>query len=399
MRAADAVALVAGSLRAWRARSLLTALGIAVGVAAVVVLTSLGEGLRRYVLAEFTQFGTHLVAVVPGRTTTLGISGAVINTVRPLTLEDAEALERLPEVAAAVPFVQGNAAVEAGGRSRRVLVFGADADLPAVWRFAVAAGRFLPADPPRRARPFAVLGARVRAALFPAVNPLGRRVRIGGERYRVVGVMAPKGQFLGFDLDDAVYIPVGRALAMFDREGLMEVDLLYRPELAVERVTAAVRRLLLARHGGEDFTLVTQTQMLEVLGSVLEVLQLAVAALGAISLLVGGVGILTIMTIGVAERTAEVGLLRALGARRGQILALFLGEAAAVALAGAAAGIAGGLLLALSAARLLPGLPVHVPWGYLAAAAATALAIGLAAGVWPARRAARLDPVEALRGE
>jgi putative ABC transport system permease protein len=396
---ADQLQMAWRGVAAHRLRSALTMLGIAVGIAAVVLLTALGEGVRGFVLSEFSQFGTNLLAVVPGKTNTLGLSPATIHTTRPLTLADADALARLPQVTAAVPALQGNAEVEWGARRRRVTVLGVGAEAPAVWRFEVATGRFLDPDGAGSARAQAVLGATLRRELFGERPALGERVRIGGERYRVTGVMAPKGQFLGFDMDDTVFIPAARAQRLFDRNGVMEIDLLYRPGSDVAALQAAVRARLVARHGHEDFTLVTQEQMLEVLDSVLGVLTFAVAALGGISLLVGGVGVLTIMTIAVTERTGEVGLLRALGAGRGQVVGLFLGEAAALAglggLLGVAFGAGGALLLGL----LVPALPVAVSWFYLGLAEALALLIGLLAGVIPARRAAGLEPVEALRAE
>ncbi len=399
MRTADLLRLTAGSLGFHHGRSLLSALGIAVGIAAVVLLTSIGSGLKAFVLGEFTQFGTHLMAVIPGKTNTLGLSGAIIGSVRPLSLDDAEALRGLPGVLDLLPSVQGNAAVKWNGRSRRVTVFGTGPAVPRVWRMRVALGRFLPADDPRRARPFAVLGHKLWRALFASRSPLGARIRVGGEAYRVIGVMAAKGQMLGFDLDDSVYLPVGRALALFDRSGLMEIDLLYRPGSDPKRLRERVRRRLLARHAQEDFTLITQDQMLDVLGGILDILTLAVAALGAISLLVGSVGILTIMTIAVRERRAEIGLLRALGAAHGQILGLFLAEAVVLSTGGGLAGVALGAGGAALLGWLLPALPTHTAWGYTALALGVATLIGLLAGVLPALEAARLDPVEALREE
>lgn len=395
----DQLNLTSSAIIAHRVRSLLTGLGIAVGIAAVVLLTSIGEGVQRFVMQEFTQFGTNLIAVSPGKTQTFGLSGAMISNVRPLSLEDAASLERIAGVEAVVPFVQGNAEVEANGRTRRTAVFGTGAAVPAVWQIAPSLGRFLPDDEPRRARPFAVLGSTLRSELFADRSPLGERLRIGSETYRIIGVMEPKGQMLGFDLDDSVYIPVGRAMAMFDRESLMEVNLLYGSGLDSEILANAIRRQLVARHGSEDFTIVTQDQMLEVLGSVLGVLTLAVAALGAISLLVGGIGILTIMTIAVSERTAEVGLLRALGAGRRQVIGLFLGEAMVLATIGGVVGLLLGGLGAWLLGLIVPGLPIRLAWGYVAASLLGATLIGLAAGVAPALRAAALDPVEALRGE
>jgi putative ABC transport system permease protein len=380
-------------------RSFLTALGIAVGIAAVVLLTSLGEGIHRFVLSEFTQFGTNLIGINPGKTTTAGIAGAIISNVRPLSLDDADALKRIPHVLAVVPVVQGNASVEAGKRTRRTTIFGVGADVPSVWQMQVASGRFLPDDDPRAARTFAVLGSKLKEELFGSDNALGQRIRIGGERYRVIGIMESKGQMLGFDLDDSVYIPAARALAMFNRESLMEIDLLYTKGTDADDVVKRVTTLLVTRHGTEDFTVTTQEQMMEVLGSVLNILTVAVGALGSISLLVGGVGILTIMTIAVNERTAEIGLLRAIGANRGQILGLFIGEAVVLAsiggLAGLVIGVGGAWLLGL----VVPALPTHTSWLYVFVAEILAVLIGLFAGVQPAFRAAGLNPVEALRAE
>lgn len=399
MRTRDLIGLTGGAIHAQPVRSLLTGLGIAVGIAAVVLLTAIGAGVQRFVIQEFTQFGTNLVAITPGKTETFGVSGAIISNVRPLSLEDAEALQRLPQVEAVVPFVQGNAEVEAAGRTRRTTVFGTGPDVPAVWQIEPALGRFLPADEPRRARPFAVLGSTLRKELYGNRSPLGERIRIGGETYRIIGSMTSKGQLLGFDLDDTVYIPVGRALAMFDRESLMEVDVLYHADADADELAEKIRERLVGRHGREDFTIVTQDQMLDVLGSVLEVLTLAVGALGAISLAVGGIGILTIMTISVNERTAEVGLLRALGAGRGQIVTLFLGEAVILAtlggLAGLALGTGGAWLLGIA----IPGLPTRMAWDYALLALLMAALIGSLSGILPALRAAALNPIDALRSE
>jgi len=395
----DSAKLATAALSSQRMRSFLTALGIAVGIASVVLLTSIGEGIHKFVLSEFTQFGTNLIAVSPGKTTTAGMSGAIISNVRPLSIDDALALGRSPKILGVVPFVQGNAPVEFGKRSRRTYVFGVGSQVPSVWQMKVAMGRFLPDDDPRTARAFAVLGSTVKDELLGSVNPLGRRIRIGGERYRVIGVMESKGQMLGFDLDDAVYIPTDRALGMFDRESLMEIDLLYAAGSSLNEIVKRVKALLIDRHGAEDFTITTQEQMLDVLGSVLNILTLAVGALGGISLLVGGVGILTIMTISVNERRAEIGLLRAIGAGRGQILSLFIGEAVVLASIGGLAGLMIGAGGAWLLGAIVPALPTHTPWLYVVLAEILAALIGLLAGVLPAHRAANLDPIEALRAE
>ncbi len=399
MRTRDFLHLTGSSLVARRMRSFLTALGIAVGIAAVVLLTSIGEGVHQFVLAEFTQFGTTLVGINPGKATTAGTSMGAFGTERPLTIEDAGALRHLPYVRAVVPFVQGNAEVEAGNRRRRTTIYGAGPQMPEAFSMKVKSGRFLPEDDPTAPRAFAVLGSKLRQELFADRSPLGQRITIGGYRYRVIGVMESKGTVLGFDLDDTVYIPAARALTLFNNESLFEIDVMYDEGTPVEKVVEGIRETLVTRHGRDDVTITTQQQMLDVLGSVLNVLTFSVAAIGGISLLVGAIGIVTIMTIAINERTNEIGLLRALGARQAQILGLFLGEAVVLAAVGGLSGLVLGTGIAWLLHAALPALPVHIPLVYVLLAEAIAVSIGLAAGVVPAYRAAQMDPVEALRAE
>ena len=395
----DFTRLSLSSIIAHRMRSGLTILGIGVGIAAVVLLTSIGEGIHKFVLNEFTQFGTTLIGINPGKATTMGTPIGIMGSVRPLTIDDAEALRRVPNAKTTVAAVQGNAEAEANKRQRRTTVLGVGPDMPEAFSMKIQLGEFLPRDDPRSPRAFAVLGSKLRNELFGTSNPLGQLIHVGGDRYRIVGVMEPKGQILGMDLDDVVYIPAARSLELFNRVGLMEIDLVYEEGADVDEVVAGIKRILINRHGKEDFTITTQQQMMDVLGEVLNVLTFAVGALGGISLVVGGIGILTIMTIAVKERTSEIGLLRALGAEKGHIHILFLGEATVLAGIGGAAG----LILGAGGARLLtiavPALPVHTPWSYVLFAEILAVLIGLLAGVLPARRAAGLDPVEALRTE
>lgn len=395
----DLIKLSFKSLLAQRMRSFLTILGIGVGIASVVLLTSIGEGIQQFTLAEFTQFGTNLIGVNPGRTTTLGTSGAIINNIRPLTIEDEESLRRIPGVIDTVSLIQGNGAVEYTNKRRRTTILGVGPSAARVWNMQVVQGRFLPEDDSRAARSYVVLGSRVKQELFRESSGLGQLIRVAGERYRVIGVMESKGQMLGFDLDDAVYIPTLRAMSLFNQQSLMEIDILYQNGLQSKTVSDRIKKVLKNRHGIEDFTITSQEQMLEVMGSVLGILTLAVGGLGAISLLVGGVGIVTIMTIAVNERTPEIGLLRALGADRRQILALFVGEAVVLAGIGGFVGLAAGAGIAWLLELFVPALPTHTPWLYAVYAEVLAAGIGLLAGVLPARNAAGLNPVEALRAE
>jgi putative ABC transport system permease protein len=387
------------ALTAHKLRTALSAGGIAVGIAAIILLTSIGEGIHQFVLAEFTQFGTHIINITPGKTQTHGGSVGSIGSTRPLTLDDVEALKAVPNARFTNSGVMGNAEIRHGNKSRRVMVYGEGPDFSQAFSMRVAIGNFLPHDSPDAARAFAVLGAKARDELFGAENPLGAVIQVGGYRFRVIGVMAPKGQILGFDLDDTVFIPTARALELFNREGVMEAHVIYRPDTPVETVVANIRRILLARHGREDFTITPQQQMLSTLNTVLGVLTFAVAALGGVSLLVGAVGIITLMHISVHERVAEIGLLKALGATRNGIRSLFLIESAGLSLLGGLTGLGVGGAIAWLLQTLLPALPVQVPWNYVAGALGISMLIGLGAGVMPAWMAARLDPVESLRTE
>jgi len=397
---ADVLRLALGSVVAHRLRSALTVLGIVIGIASVVLLTSLGEGTRRAILSEFSQFGTNLLAVTSGKVETHGIAGAVGGTTRPLTLGDARALRAVPGIEKVVPVVFGTARVSSGERARDAFVYGATSDGPEVWSFEVRLGRFLPETELDRATPVAVLGPKLKAELFGAENAIGRRIRVGGHRFLVIGVMAPVGQFVGLTLDDAVYVPVASAQQLFDQAHVMEIDALFTPGLPAEAVVAGVKRVLRARHDGEeDFTVMTQGEMLQSFGRVFAVVSVAVAAIGAISLLVGAIGILTMMWISVGERTAEIGLLKALGATRSDVRNAFLAEAALLSGVGGATGIAVAVSLGALVRLALPAVPFATPPAYAAAALGTAVAVGLVAGVRPARRAAALDPVENLRAE
>ncbi len=397
MRGGDVVRLAVGAVLAHRLRSSLSLLGIAIGIAAVIILTSIGEGTRQFILSQFTQFGTNLLAVTPGKTKTLGIPGVLGGSTHKLTLEDAIALRRLPGVKRAIPLVVGSARVATEGRGRSVTVFGVTSDMPELWKFTVRQGTFLPAGDSRRRAPVAVLGSKLKEELFGDANPLGRFIRIAAHRFRVIGVMAPKGQMLGFDIDDAVYTPVASAMQMFNMDELVEIDVTYSHERDTDAVVERIRRLLIGRHRGtEDFTITTQAAMLSALDGIMRVVTLAVGAIAGVSLIVGAIGILTVMWIAVGERASEIGLLRAVGATAGQVYRLLLFESVLLAGLGGALGAGIGLTLVLVAPLILPGLPVRVEPNYLVAALLISTTTGLLSGLLPARRAASVDPVDAL---
>jgi len=400
MNGLDLMRLALRALTMHRLRTLLTALGTGVGVAVVVLLTSIGEGLYDFIEHEATRFGTHFLVINPGKNETFGgPPGLSTNTVRPLTLDDALAIRRLDSVVAVAPAVMGLAEVERQGVKRNVTALGTGPELPEIFSFEVASGRFLPDEDFLAARPLAVLGSKLKNELFGAGSALGAHIRVSGQRFRVIGVLADAGTTVGFDLNDMVYVPVKHTMEIYNVLGLQEIDVRYREDRPAAEVEGDITRLLTARHGSEDFEITTQDQMLNTMRGILGTITGAVAALGGISLLVGGVGIFTIMTIAIQERIFEIGLLRSLGARRREVRRLFLSEALALGAAGGLLGLVLGQLAAWLLGALAPAVPVSVSVPYAAAALLIAVLIGMLAGVAPAVRAARMNPVRALRAE
>ena len=395
----DALRFALRALTAHRMRTFLSASGIAIGIAAVILLTSIGSGIQHFVLSEFTQFGTNILNITPGKIRTRGASTGSIGSVRLLTIEDSLALKSSRHAIYTNATVTGNAEVRGGGRSRRVTVYGQGPDFDRAFNMHTAIGQFLPADDPRNPRAFAVLGAKVHKELFGDANPLGSVLQVGGSRFRIIGVMASKGQVLGFDLDDTVFIPTARALEIFNREGVMEVQVVYPPAVPLDEVMEDIKRIMVERHGREDFTITPQQQMLSTLSTVLDVLTFAVAVLGGISLLVGSVGMITLMHIAVNDRMAEIGLLNALGATPTRIRILFLLESTALSTLGGMIGLMTGSGIAGLLSVFFSDLPVNIAWRYVQAAQILSGEIALGAGVVPAMRAARLNPVDALRAE
>ncbi|NBC49162.1 MAG: FtsX-like permease family protein [Gammaproteobacteria bacterium] len=400
MRIEDTLSSAAHTLTAHATRSWLTLLAVALGSAAVVLLSSLGEGARRYVLDEFTQLGTHLLIVIPGRNETTGGPPPLLGeTPRDLTLQDALALLRSPHIARIAPVAVGEAPVSAGSRSREVTILGSTSDYRAVRNLALAAGRFLPPGDPERAPPYAVIGQTLAEELFGSANPIGARIRIGDRRFRVIGLLEASGVSLGSNLADLALIPVSAAQALFDNPALFRILVQARGRSALDAAQDDILAIIRARHDGEDdVTVITQDALLGTFDRILGALTLAVAGIAAISLAVAGVLIMNVMLVSVSQRTAEVGLLKALGAREHDILGLFLSEALLLAAAGTAAGISLAYLgVALFNSQVAAFALAVPPWAPLAAATVS-LGTGLIFGLLPALRAARLDPVAALAG-
>jgi len=291
----------------------------------------------------------------------------------------------------------GEAPARFGSRQRDVTVIGTTAEMKSVRQLEVQSGRYLPEGEPSRAARVCVIGFDVQTELFRGANPLGEWLRLGDQRFRVIGVMRPRGVSLGIDLDEVVHVPVARSMELFNRTGLAaiwaEVGSLEQSETGKEAALA----LLKERHEGfEDVTITTQGSMASASSRILGALTAALGGIAAISLSVAGVGIMNVMLVSVSERITEIGLLKALGATRRQILAVFLVEASILStvggLIGLAVGYAGGRIIMY----FWPAFPVQPPLWAVVGAVTLALLVGLTFGLLPARRASALDPVAAL---
>jgi len=406
MKWADLLRFALQSLWSARLRSVLSLLAMAIGVAAVVLLTWLGESARAFIAAQFQSLGTNLIIVLPGRNETVGGAPPILSeTPHDLTIDDALALERSPAVQLVAPLAFGVApisyrAASAGpglrARERECPVLGSTHAMLAVRHLTLAAGRFFDGLDARRGAGVCVLGAKVSDELFSGEGALGKVVRLGDRRFRVDGVLQPMGTSLGIDIDDCVFVAVVDALTLFNRSSLFRILIQARSREAIAAAKADVARILEERHGEADVTILTQDAVMSTFDQVLAVLTAAVAGIAAISMFVAGILIMNVMVVSVTQRTREVGLLKAIGARRAQIRAAFLCEAVMLSSLGALFGLGAGAAVAALAGGLYPALEAPVPGYAIAAALTVALLTGIVFGVLPAQRAARLDPVEAL---
>jgi putative ABC transport system permease protein len=400
VRAADLLAFATQSLLRARMRSSMMLLAMAIGVAAVVMLTALGEGARRYVTSEFSSLGTNLIIVLPGRTETGGINPGVLggDTPRDLTLADAESLLRIPTVAQAAPLVVGQATVSSGRRERDTLLMGSTRTLFEVRSWGVKQGEMLPAIGWDQTASVCVVGGKIARELFPEGSAVGQWLRVGERRFRVIGIISSEGRSIGFDVQELVLVPVATAQAIYNRTTLFRILAQARSPEDIQRTRTAIIETLKGRHQGvEDVTVITQDALLSTFNSIFTVLTLALGAIATISLLVAGVLVMNVMLVAVSQRTAEIGLMKALGARPRQITSLFLTEAVLLALLGSLIGLAIGELITWAARQVLPFQAVAPTWAVVFGIV-VAIICGLVFGILPARRAARLDPVLALAG-
>ena len=393
----DTLLLSLRAVTSYRVRSLLIILAMALGVAAVVMLTALGDGARRYVVNQFSSIGTNLIAVMPGRAETSGafLGATMGRTPRDLTLKDAQLVGRLPQVKRYAPLNVGVAELSAKKRLRDVTVLGSTADLIPIRHMNLAQGSFLAHESEHSAQ--IVLGAKLAHEFFPASNAIGQRIRLDENRFLVTGVLAPQGESMGYNTDEIVIIPIDYAQSLFNTTSLFRILIEARSHSDIESAKTAIHDTLKQSHDGEeDVTIITQDAVLETFDRILHALTLAVAGIAAISLAVAGILIMNVMLVAISQRTPEIGLLKAIGANAADIRRLFFAEALWLSLAGTVIGFLLGQFGSLLLRLAYPQLPAWAPAWAILAGIIVALITGILASLLPSSRAARLDPVEAL---
>ncbi len=381
-----------------RGRTALMLLAMAIGVASVVALISLGESARAYVTEQFSAMGSNLLVVLPGRSETVGGPPPLLGiTPRDLTLDDAEALTRSHLIRRMSPVVVGAAPVSWREREREITVIGSSREIFVMRRLTVSQGVILPPADLGRGEAVCVIGHKAKAELFGNESALGRKVRIGDRHFRVIGVLQEKAKSLGDELADMVIVPIALAQQLFNTSSLFRIVVEADSEEAIPRAKEVIIDTIRERHDGEDdITIITQDAILSTFNRIFKALTMGVAGIAAISLLVAGIIIMNVMLVAVSNRRSEIGLLKALGASRGQIIRIFLTEAALLSLMGALCGLAVGAAAIAICAWFFPGYPITIARWSPPLAMAVALLTGLIFGVLPAQRAAELTAAQAL---
>lgn len=399
MRISDLLRFTFLALRRQRFRSLMLLVSVAIGVASVVILVSLGEGARQYVLGEFSFIGKDTVVIFPGRKTTTGgmppVTGAAA---RDITLEELGILERtVPGIESIAPLIVGNAPVAYRNRDRESMVLGTTAAFFVVRQLHIAQGSNFPNLALNEGSPVAIIGQTLKQELFGNRRAIGEWVRLRDYRFRIIGILAGTGDSFGMDLSEAIFVPVASAQTVFNVNGLFRVMMKIRDGADVEATKVALRERMTELHEGEeDVTVVSPDAMVRTFSGVLRAMTLGVAGIAAISLVVAGILVMNLMLMSVTQRTSEIGLLKAIGSSARQVRTIFLAEAGILATAGTVTGLAFAQAVILAARELYPAIPFQTPaWAFIGSCMMAILTALLFAWL-PATRAARLEPVIAL---
>ncbi len=390
------------ALKANPLRSALTMLGVIIGVFIVITTVSMGQGARNFIYDQISSFGIG--------TNALGIYGApetehrmmsmmASMTKSSITLRDIDAVrERVPSLKAVVPAIMGAGEFKYGKNSHETnMIVGTTDDYKYLIKDIVKEGRFIsPLDIAYRKR-VVVIGTKISDELFGTFPALGEQVKINGVTFRVIGIGKDMGTFLGMDLNDMASIPITTAEDLFDTSEIAETWAVVRNLEEVDSAEKQIRKILLERHGKEDFQIRKATDMLNRIDNIMGVLTLAISAIAAISLLVGSVGIMNIMLVSVTERIREIGIRKSVGARKTDIFFQFVLEAISISLVGGVVGIAFSTLVLFLIGKFV-GMPLLPSLGAVIIGFSVSIMVGVVSGVYPAMRAANLDPVEALRG-
>jgi putative ABC transport system permease protein len=402
MRLRDVTALAIEAIAANKFRSALTMLGMGIGVFSVITLVALGQGARNYVLTEFNSLGSNFIVIQPGKVDKRGAFGPPPGAAQTeMTIRDVVALERKAfNLSAVSGLMLGTVVIKRDELASNISVFGVNEQFQHILTMELAQGNFITREEQESGRRNVVLGANIAENLFPFDYPIGRSVKLNGSEFKVTGVLAPMGSKLGFNIDDFALIPTSSAQRLFNDDKLFGIRARASGRASVDDAVAEIKEILRERRNGEEnFSVITQMAIMESMDSILGMLSYVLGGIAAISMLVGGIGIMNIMLVSVAERIPEIGIRRAVGARRSDILQQFLVEALSLSVLSGAVGLVAALVLTHGMSWYYGSFDMRPPWWIVLIAFTVSVLVGVIFGLWPARKASRIEALDALRHE